>query len=91
MSQNLIAGAARHLASDGCLFIYGPFMGDGVHTAPSNAEFDASLRARNAAWGVRDTNDLDRLARDVGLSSAVITAMPANNHVLAFTRLQPRG
>ena len=91
VSQNLIAGAARHLASDGCLFIYGPVMRDGVHTAPSNAEFDASLRARNAAWGVRDVADLDRLARDVGLSSAAITAMPANNYVLAFTRLPPQG
>lgn len=91
VARNLIAGAGRILTRDGRLFVYGPFMRDGAHTAPSNAEFDASLRARNAAWGVRDIADLDRLARDAGLSSAAITAMPANNYVLAFTRLPPQG
>ena len=89
VSQNLIAGAARHLAPGSLLFVYGPFKRDGVHTAPSNAEFDASLRARDPAWGVRDIVDLDRLAHDAGLSSAAVTAMPANNFVLAFTRLPP--
>ena len=39
---------------DGRLFVYGPFMRDGAHTAPSNAAFDASLRAENPDWGVRD-------------------------------------
>jgi len=90
VSQNLIAGAGRQLAPGGCLFIYGPFMRDGAHTAPSNADFDASLRARDPSWGVRDIADLDRLARDAGLSSAAMTAMPANNYVLAFTRLPPQ-
>ena len=54
MSQNLITGAGRFLRADGRLFLYGPFMRDGEHTAPSNAAFDASLRAENPDWGVRD-------------------------------------
>ena len=86
VSQNLIAGAGRLLAPNGHLFVYGPFMRDGAHTAPSNAEFDASLRGRNPDWGVRDIADLDRLAQAAGLSSAAISAMPANNYLLAFTR-----
>lgn len=85
-SQNLIAGAARYLSADGRLFVYGPFLRDGVHTAPSNAEFDASLRARNAAWGVRDTRDLAALAAANGLTLADIVPMPANNFVLVFAR-----
>jgi hypothetical protein len=86
VSQNLIAGAARQLDRDGRLFVYGPFMRDGAHTAPSNAEFDASLRARNADWGVRDTRDLAALAKASGLALADIVAMPANNFVLVFAR-----
>jgi len=85
-SQNLIAGAARYLSAGGRLFVYGPFMRDGAHTAPSNAEFDASLRARNAAWGVRDTRDLKTLADTNGLTLAGIEPMPANNFVLVFAR-----
>jgi SAM-dependent methyltransferase len=86
VSENLISGAARHLAADGRLYVYGPFMRDGAHTAPSNAEFDLSLRARDARWGVRDTRDLAALAQAHGLALADIVPMPANNCVLVFAR-----
>ena len=84
VSQNLIAGAGRLLRAGGHLFVYGPFKRGGEHTAPSNAEFDASLRARNPAWGVRDIDDLAALAKDVGLTLTDAVAMPANNFVLVF-------
>jgi hypothetical protein len=86
VAENLIGGAGRHLADDGRLFVYGPFMRGGQHTAPSNAEFDASLREANAEWGVRDVGDLSALARRAGLTLADIVPMPANNLVLAFAR-----
>jgi hypothetical protein len=86
VSQNLISGAGRLLAPNGRLFVYGPFMRNGAHTAASNAEFDASLRARNPAWSVRDTRDLAALGADNGLALADILPMPANNFVLVFAR-----
>jgi SAM-dependent methyltransferase len=86
VSQNLIGGAARFLEPTGRLFVYGPFMRHGAHTAPSNASFDASLRAQNPAWGVRDTRDLAALASAHKLVLADIISMPANNFVLAFAR-----
>ncbi|HWE79839.1 MAG TPA: DUF938 domain-containing protein [Pseudolabrys sp.] len=86
VSQNLIAGAGRHLGDDGRLFVYGPFKRDGTHTAPSNAEFDASLSARNPDWGVRDTCDLAALAAANGLTLTDTVPMPANNIVLVFAR-----
>ena len=58
----------------------------GQHTAPSNAAFDASLRAENPEWGVRDVADLNALAQEAGLTAAEIAPMPANNLVLAFAR-----
>jgi len=86
VSQHLFAGAGRYLRSGGRLFIYGPFMRNGRHTAPSNEAFDASLRAKNPDWGVRDIACLDALAQAAGLLPAAITPMPANNLVLAFAR-----
>ena len=60
-SLGLFAGAGRLLGAGGLLVLYGPFMRDGAHNAPSNAAFDASLKARNPSWGLRDIADLERL------------------------------
>ena len=86
VSRNLIAGAGRFLRKGGSLFVYGPFMRGGRHSAPSNAGFDATLRAENPDWGVRDIDDLQALAQAAGLSLGETVPMPANNLVLAFTR-----
>ena len=53
----LMAGAGKVLPPGGVLYLYGPFRENGMHTAPSNAAFDASLRARNPDWGVRDAGE----------------------------------
>ena len=86
VAQGLFTGAARYLAPDGRMFLYGPFMKDGKHNAPSNAVFDADLRARNAEWGVRDIADLRALADENGLSLIDEVPMPANNQILLFER-----
>jgi SAM-dependent methyltransferase len=86
VSQNLFAGAGRYLRDGGRLFVYGPFKRDGAHTAPSNAAFDASLRAQDPAWGVRDTRDIAAVAERYGLRIAAMAPMPANNFVLVIGR-----
>ena len=86
VAEGLFAGAARHLRADGRMFVYGPFMRAGKHTAPSNAAFDASLRNSNAEWGVRDTGDVAALAARNGLRMIEIVEMPANNLILSFAR-----
>ena len=68
------------------MFLYGPFKRGGKHTAPSNAAFDSSLRDRNAEWGVRDVEALEKLASSVGLRLIEIAEMPANNLILVFGR-----
>ncbi len=87
VTENLLAGAGRRLAPDGHLFVYGPFRRDGAHTAPSNAAFDASLRAQDPAWGVRDIADIAAVARRCGLRIADMMAMPANNFTLTIGHL----
>jgi SAM-dependent methyltransferase len=86
VSLGLFSGAARHLRPDGRLFVYGPFMRGGRHTAPSNAQFDASLRSSNPQWGVRDMDDLAGLAAQVNLKLIEVVPMPANNFTLVFAR-----
>jgi len=84
LAPALFAGARSVLASNGRLICYGPFKDDGVHTADSNRQFDLSLRSRDPAMGIRDTRDLDRLARLAGLTREADFALPANNRILVF-------
>jgi SAM-dependent methyltransferase len=83
----LMRGAARILSPHGMLFLYGPFKQAGEHTAPSNAEFDASLRAQDARWGVRDLEAVACAASAAGFAAPVIESMPANNLSVIFRRL----
>lgn len=82
----LIEGAGRILGGDGVLFLYGPYKRDGAHTAPSNAAFDDSLRARNAEWGIRDLEAVEEQAAANGLALADVVAMPANNFSVVFRK-----
>jgi hypothetical protein len=83
----LVAGSAALLAPEDVLFLYGPFRFGGAFTAPSNEAFDASLRARDPEWGVRDLDEVTELARDHGFERAEVVAMPANNHSVVFRRV----
>jgi hypothetical protein len=86
-AQGLMRGASRLLPAGGGLFLYGPFLQQDVETAPSNLDFDTSLRSRNPAWGIRKLEDVTALA---GLHGLVLTeriAMPANNLVVIFKKL----
>jgi Protein of unknown function (DUF938) len=86
VAEGLFAGAGRYLRAEGRLFLYGPFKRGGEHTAPSNAAFDKSLRGQNAEWGVRDIDDLRKLAASAGLRLVESVEMPANNLTLVFER-----
>jgi SAM-dependent methyltransferase len=86
VAEGLFAGASRYLQADGRLFLYGPFKRGGKHTAISNAVFDTNLREKNAEWGVRDMEALEKLAASVELKLIEIAEMPANNLILVFER-----
>jgi hypothetical protein len=59
-------------------------MRNGAHNTPSNADFDASLKAHNPSWGVRDIADLERVGETSRLSLRQTFEMPANNMSLVF-------
>ena len=64
--------------------LYGPFNYGGKHSSASNARFDAMLRARDPASGLRDIEDIARLAAAAGMTLQEDNAMPANNRLLVW-------
>lgn len=82
----LMAGATRFLRAGGVLYTYGAYKSGGAHTAPSNETFDAWLKQRDARFGVRDVEEVERVARACGLRLHERIEMPANNLSLVFLR-----
>lgn len=87
VAEGIVSGAAQVLAPGGVLIFYGPFREGGHHTGTGNAQFDTMLRAENAAWGVRDLDDVSALTTAAGLGPAQVTRMPSNNLLVAFARM----
>jgi SAM-dependent methyltransferase len=87
--ERLFAALPAVLTADAVLVIYGPFRYGGRHTSASNEAFDASLRARDPASGVRDFEWVDGLARAAGLPLIEDRAMPAHNRGLVWRRATP--
>jgi len=85
-TAGLMRGAAAILRPDAPLYLYGPYRRKGGHTAPSNASFDADLRARNPEWAVRDVEAVIEEAGRNGLALDDVVEMPANNLSLIFRR-----
>ena len=82
----LLEGAAQWLAPGAPLVLYGPYRVGGAHTAPSNEDFDASLRARDPSWGVRELESVSSEAAARGFARESVVPMPANNFTLVFRR-----
>jgi hypothetical protein len=81
----LIAGAAVILEPEAPLILYGPWIQADVPTAESNLAFDADLKRRDQAWGLRRVEEFEDAARrEFELSE--VRPMPANNLMLLFRR-----
>lgn len=84
--RGLMQGAAQCLAPGGALITYGPYLEHDVPTSPGNQSFDASLRATQPAWGLRQLDAVAQEAEAAGLRLRERHAMPANNLLLVWTR-----
>lgn len=85
----LLDGAARLLSAGAPLILYGPWIVDGVETAPSNLAFDTDLKSRDPRWGLRLLSNFQAEAEGRGLMFSECRAMPANNVMLLFRRCAP--
>jgi SAM-dependent methyltransferase len=82
----LMQGAARHLSPQGLLLLYGPYLVDGEPVSAGNLAFDADLRARHPAWGLRRLAEVLAQAEAAGLHLRERVQMPANNLLLVLAR-----
>ena len=84
--EKTFAGIGALLPPGGVFALYGPFNYGGKHTSDSNAGFDAMLRHRDPASGLRDAEAIVALADRQGMTLAEDNPMPANNRLLVFRR-----
>jgi cyclopropane fatty-acyl-phospholipid synthase-like methyltransferase len=84
--ESLFAGVGTILNKGGAFLLYGPFNYAGGYTSASNEKFDRWLKNRDPESGIRDFEELDRLARLAGMRLANDFAMPSNNRILYWCK-----
>jgi len=87
MVKALFSGVARTLTLKGKFLLYGPFKYQGVHTSPSNEQFDRSLKRLDPGMGIRDVEKLKELAKQSGMRLRNDFAMPSNNRILFWEKM----
>lgn len=84
--EAMFEGAKRLLPTSGHFLIYGPFNYGHQYTSDSNARFDQWLKVRDLLSGIRNFEDMDRLAKNAGMTLINDYAMPANNRILHWQK-----
>jgi SAM-dependent methyltransferase len=84
--ESMFRGIGRVLLPGGVLCLYGPFNYRNAYTSDSNARFDAFLKSRDPASGIRNFEALDSLAADNGMRFRQDHEMPVNNRLLVWSR-----
>jgi hypothetical protein len=82
----LMECAGKVLKKGGVLMCYGPYKVDGM-AVESNLRFDASLRSKDPAWGVRNLEDVIDVAKREGLEYVQKVEMPSNNLSVIFRNM----
>jgi cyclopropane fatty-acyl-phospholipid synthase-like methyltransferase len=85
--ESMFEGVGRVLVEGGHFVLYGPFNIGGRYTSESNARFDAMLRSRDPAMGIRDLDLLIRMARENAMELIADHPMPVNNRTLVWQRI----
>lgn len=82
----LMRGAGQVLTPGGKLWLYGPFIRDGVETAEGNVNFDAKLKDMDPRYGIRRLEEVAEIAANEGLGAPEVVEMPANNCLVGFEK-----
>lgn len=85
-TEGLFAAAAKILKPSGIMVTYGPYAIHGEISPESNVSFNESLKSQNAAWGLRDIDDLEKEAKKNGLNFDAMFDMPSNNKTLIWVK-----
>lgn len=85
-SEGLFVNSSKLLKKGGLLFTYGPYACNGVLEPESNVSFDQSLRRQNPSWGIRDIEDLKKLAAKHSMKLFAAYNLPSNNKCLVWKK-----
>ena len=84
--EAMFDGVADVLVPGARFALYGPFARDGRHTSANNAAFDRMLRMHDPGFGVRDVDDLARIAARGAMTLEEDIPMPSNNRTLIWRK-----
>ena len=85
-SVSLFEKASKLLKPKALLVTYGPYAIHGLISPESNVNFHQSLLQRNPLWGLRDIDDLQRVAAEHHLTLQAVEDMPSNNKMLLWCK-----
>ena len=86
VTKGILKVAQKFLPKGWFLYFYGPFIQNNVLTAAGNIAFDKSLRERNEDWGLRNIEEVKKLANKHALKLDRIVKMPSNNLSVVFKK-----
>ncbi|KAF9081725.1 hypothetical protein BGX23_000523 [Mortierella sp. AD031] len=88
VGSGVVRGAGEVLKPGGHFVLYGAFKRDGKFSTESNAQFDQTLRSRDPSWGVRDIEEIQKVAeQETQMKLVEIRDMPSNNYLLVFQKI----
>ena len=86
-TKSLFNEAGKLLKNGKFLMLYGPFKIRNKHISQSNQLFDSSLKMQNKFWGVRDLEEVTKVANNNGFFKEELIRMPANNFSVIFRKV----
>ncbi|MCK4744372.1 MAG: DUF938 domain-containing protein [Sulfuriflexus sp.] len=84
--EAMFKGLKNCLEDTAVICLYGPFNYNGKFTSESNARFDQWLKQRDPLSGIRDIEELNKLAEQCSLTLSNDYEMPANNRILCWRK-----
>ena len=78
-TKALFEQSKSYLFHNNFLMFYGPFLSKEIKTSTSNLNFDQFLKIQNPLWGLRQLDEVNKLALDNGFKQDKIIEMPSNN------------
>ena len=91
-TEQLFKKASTALKVNGLFILYGPYNLHGTFTSVGNKNFNAKLQKQDKRLGLKDIDDVTKLAQKYGLTPPeLVLHQQANNYLLLFTKSPENG
>ena len=78
-TKALFKESKNYLDKNNFLMLYGPFLRMKIKTSKSNLNFNDSLKLQNPLWGLRQLEEVKKIAQENGFKEDKVIEMPSNN------------